>query len=299
MSFKALATTAFNRVGRQVLTVQKHSPVLLFGAGIVGVVAGVVLASRATLKLDEVLEKTQYDIELAKNTVHADYSDTDRQKDLVLLYLKAGVDVTKLYAPAIAVLGVSIAALTGSHVILTRRNTAMVAAYAALDRGFKEYRKRVIDKVGVDKERDLQYGLVSEEISETDEDGKVVKKKIKRLDGRNSSIYARFFDQNTKNWNRERSYNQMFIQCQQNYANDRLHAMGHVFLNEVYDMLGLERSREGAVVGWVKNNKDGGDNRIDFGVFQGDQWMGTLFVNGDENSILLDFNVDGVIWDKI
>ena len=108
-----------------------------------------------------------------------------------------------------------------------------------------------------------------------------------------NSIYARFFDETSTNWQRTQGYNQFFIQAQQNYANDLLKSRGHVFLNEVYDMLGLERSKAGAVVGWVKGN---GDNYIDFGVFQGDEWNAMRFVTGDERSILLDFNVDGVVY---
>jgi hypothetical protein len=70
-----------------------------------------------------------------------------------------------------------------------------------------------------------------------------------------------------------------------------------VFLNEIHDMLGLERTKAGAVVGWVMGGD--GDERIDFGVFKANEYMGQEFVNGNERSILLDFNVDGVIYDKI
>jgi hypothetical protein len=87
----------------------------------------------------------------------------------------------------------------------------------------------------------------------------------------------------------------MFIRSQQNYANDLLNARGHVFLNEVYDMLGIERTSAGAVVGWVRGN---GDNEIDFGVLN-DLHSGQRFINGDERSVLLDFNVDGVVYDLI
>lgn len=299
MSFKALTTAVLDKFGRQILTVQKHSPVLLFGVGVVGVVTGVVLASRATLKLEEVLEKTQGDLEVAKTIESLDYSDSDRQKDLVLLYIKAGVDIAKLYAPAIAVLGVSIAALTGSHVILTRRNTALVAAYAALDKGFKEYRKRVIDKVGEDKERELHYGVEAREVSEVAPDGTVSKRNVRTYDPNGYSQYARVFDQNNANFEKTPEYNLVFLRAQQNYANERLRARGHLFLNEVYESLGMDQSRAGAVVGWILSKDKDADNFVDFGIFDAKKPGARDFVNGREGAIFLDFNVDGVMFDKL
>jgi hypothetical protein len=64
-------------------------------------------------------------------------------------------------------------------------------------------------------------------------------------------------------------------------------------------MLGIDRSKAGSVVGWVITKEGTGDNFIDFGVFDGDNPRARDFVNGREGSILLDFNVDGVIYDKI
>jgi hypothetical protein len=86
----------------------------------------------------------------------------------------------------------------------------------------------------------------------------------------------------------------MFLQCQQNYFNQQLKARGHVFLNEIYDAIGLERSKAGTIVGWVTDGN--GDGYIDFGMFED---ASRRFINGIEPSILLDFNVDGVIYDLI
>ena len=61
-------------------------------------------------------------------------------------------------------------------------------------------------------------------------------------------------------------------------------------------MLGIPRSQAGAVVGWVLGE---GDDYIDFGMFDGNNMATRDFVNGYERSILLDFNVDGVIYDLI
>ena len=282
-------------VARNALLAQKASPGVLFGVGIVGTVASTVLACRATLKVDKVLEESRDKLETVKTLEHDDYSEKDRRKDTFLVYFQTGVKVGRLYGPAIIVGGLSIAALTSSHTILTRRNAALTAAYAALDKGFKEYRARVVAKYGEEEDRHLRYG--TREV--TVEDPKTKKKTttIKVAPG-DPSIYARFFDESSSSWSKESEYNFIFLKAQQNYANDLLHARGHIFLNEVYDMLGLERSKAGAVVGWLLTKNGSTDNFVNFGIFD-DSDRARDFVNGFEGSILLDFNVDGVIFDKL
>lgn len=296
MKLAVIKSLVTSKVARQILIVQKHSPVLLFGAGVVGVVGSAVLASRATLKMDAVLENAKNDLEKARTLEHAQYSEEDRKRDLVIIYVQTATRIVKLYAPAVGVGLLSIAALTGSHIILTRRNLAITAAYAALDRGFREYRARVVEELGIGKDKDFRYGLTDREIVVEDENGTKVET-VRDKAPHGVSVYARFFDETSPSWSKQHSYNQIFLQAQQCYANDLLNSRGHVFLNEVYDMLGISRTKEGAIVGWVKGSD--GDNFIDFGVFEGDRHSGMRFVLGHERSILLDFNVDGIIYDKI
>jgi hypothetical protein len=279
-------------VARNSLRIQAKSPGLLFGAGIVGVVGSTVLACRATLKMDEVLGEAKDKLDIARNLEHEDYSEADRKKDVSTIYIQTGVKVVRAYGPAIIVGGLSIAALTSSHTILTRRNAALMSAYAALEKGFAEYRARVVEKYGEDEDRNLRYGSRTEVVKE----GKVTHQ-ITRVGTDQPSIYARFFDEMNHNWNRNAEYNHIFLRCQQNYANDLLKSRGHVFLNEVYDMIGTPRTEAGAVVGWLLGV---GDDYVDFGIFtdKSNQKIRD-FVNGWEQAILLDFNVDGVIFDKI
>jgi hypothetical protein len=281
------------KIGRQILLGRKHSPTILFAGGVVGAVASTVMACRATLKLDEVLKETRNQIEDVKTLNHGNYSDHDRRQDLTVLYVRGTVKVVKLYSPAIAIGALSIAALTGSHNILTKRNAGLTAAYAALEKGFKEYRQRVIDEFGEDKDCEFRYGAEPHEI----EDKKGNKKTVKRVGPGGNSIYARFFDQLCPDWSPTPEYNMMFLKAQQNYANDLLRARGHIFLNEIYDMIGVERSKAGAVVGWVLDKP--GDGFVDFGIFDKNNPRARDFVNGREGAILLDFNVDGIIYDKI
>jgi hypothetical protein len=283
-------------VARNSLLLQKSSPQVLFGVGVVGMVGTTVLACRATLKMDTVLDEAKDKLETAKTLEHPEYSEKDRGRDVSLIYFQTGVKVVKLYAPAVIVGGLSIAALTSSHRILTRRNAALTVAYSALDKGFREYRARVVDKYGEEEDQNFRYGTRQVQIEDEDGKKKVVTRVATDVD---PSIYARFFDSYSPSWSKEPEYNMIFLKCQQNYANDLLRSRGHVFLNEVYDMLGLPRSKAGAVVGWLLSPNGETDNFVNFGVFDGRDGPARDFVNGIEGSILLDFNVDGVIYDKI
>jgi hypothetical protein len=291
---KLVPDTVINKMGRNALLLQKSSPGLLFGVGIVGVVGSTVLACRATLKMEEVLDEAKRKIDLAQSLEHDEYSEKDRHRDLSLIKFQSGVKIVKLYAPAIVVGGLSIAALTSSHNILTRRNAALTAAYAALDQGFREYRARVVDKYGEEEDRKLRYG--TEKVQVVDPDTK--KKKTIEIPG-DPSVYARFFDEYSTSWDRDPEVNRFFLSSQQNYANDLLKSRGHVFLNEVYDMIGVPRSKAGAIVGWLLTDDGSTDNYINFGIFEGKTQIIRDFVNGLEGAILLDFNVDGVIYDQI
>jgi len=298
MNLKTIGNLVTSNAGRQVLKLQKHSPTILFAAGVIGFGATVVLAARATLRVHDVLDRHQETKDKMLAMVDAEiaeYTPEDYKKDLVKLYANTTAHFVKLYGPSVVIGVTAIAALTGAHVVLNRRNVAVTAAYAAMQKGFREYRQRVMNEYGEEKDKEFRYGLVDGEIvEETDEGPKVVA--TKKLGGKDVSIYARFFDEYSTSYQKNQDYNRLFVKCQQNYANDLLRSRGHVFLNDVYDMLGLSRTKEGAVVGWVLGN---GDDYIDFGVFRGDQFMGQQFVNGNENSVLLDFNVDGVVYDLI
>lgn len=299
MKIKNVKNSVTTAIGRKGLQLSKNSPHLMFGAGVVGVVGTVVLASRATLQVEEVLADTQ-DLVAKVNMVAADhpdkYTSNNRTRDLTIIYSRSAGKLVKLYGPAI-VLGVaSIGLLTGAHVTLTKRNTAVMAAYATVDKAFKEYRQRVRDEYGDDKDRELFHGVVEREVYTERENGEPVIEKKRSPAGH--SQYARFFDANTnKNAHHHPEYNTLFLQSQQNYFNNILETRGHVFLNEVYAALGLEHTKAGAVVGWIKGE---GDGAIDFGIWSDDRMVQMHdFLTGHESAILLDFNVDGVIYDKI
>lgn len=294
---------------------KKHSPEILVVAGVIGVVTSAVMACKATTKVGEILDKTKEDVEAIHKceedeSVKDQYSSEDAKKDLAIVYVQTGVKFAKLYGPSIVLGALSITSILASNNILRKRNVALSAAYAAIDKGFKEYRSRVIERFGEEVDRELRFNLKAKKFDETvidEETGK--EKKVKKngfvVNRADISDYARFFDKYTEdedgnsilnsNWVNNYDYRMSFLKSQERYANDLLKAKKRVFLNEVYEMLGFPRTKAGQIVGWAYDPENPkGDNYIDFGLFSDN-----LRCVDDESdqAILLDFNVDGNIWD--
>lgn len=292
-----------NRAG---FKLKKHSPEILVIGGVVGVVASGVMACKATTKLSGILEETKETVEkieeVAANPdmVSEEYSQEDAKKDKVIVYTQTSLKVAKLYAPSIIIGSLSIGAiLTGSN-IFRKRNMALAAAYATIDKSFKEYRSRVVSRFGEEVDRELKYNIRKEEIKEQieDENGKkkTVKNVIDVIDPNQFSDFAVCYDSGNIGWTNDPESNKVFLIHQQNYANELLQRRGHLFLNEVYDMLGFNRTRAGQMVGWLYDEENPtGDNFVDFGIFDVNRERNRDFVNGYERSIILDFNVDGNI----
>lgn len=304
--FMTNITRTFNRVGLQV---RKHSPEILIVAGVVGTVVSAVMACKATTKLSGIMDnaKGQVDaIHYAKEhpeELKEEYTPEDAKKDLTIVYTKTGIELVKLYGPSIALGALSIAGILTSNSIHRRRNVALAAAYTAVDTGFKQYRGRLIERFGEQLDKELRYNIQNVEVEEkiVDDKGKekTVKKTVEVVDTTGFSDYARLYDDGNAGWDKDPEYTLMFLKHQQNYANDKLRTQGHLFLNEVYDMLGIPRSKAGQIVGWIydeKNNNHDGDNFVDFGIYT---QANKNFLDGYEKVALLDFNVDGPIYNKI
>ena len=155
-----------NRAG---LKIKKYSPEILIGVGIVGVVSSTVMACKATLKAGEIIEEAKTRVgtihEVAENPdFEGKYTENDKKKDLTITYVQAAAKFAKLYGPAVVVGGLSIGCIVTSHSMMRKRNIALGAAYAALDRGFKDYRSRVIERFGKDLDRELKYNIKSKEL---------------------------------------------------------------------------------------------------------------------------------------
>lgn len=313
-------TRSFHGIG---FKIKKHSPEILVFAGIAGVVTSTVMACKATTKLSGILEESKGNIDQLHDYVDTNgysekYSEEDYKKDLALVYFQSGIKVAKLYAPAVGVGVISISAIIMSNRILSKRNVALAAAYATIDKSFKSYRDRVIERFGKRVDYELKNGIKAKEVEveEIDEKGnKVTTKKTEYVIDSEPSEYARWFAPGNDNWNDDPYYNLLFLKRQQQYANEKLRIKGYLFLNDVYRSLGLPETKAGQVVGWIYDEDrevDGIDGYVDFGIYDvnvngygNDNMCDKIseqridFVNGLEVPILLDFNVDGNIWDKM
>ena len=299
---------AVNKIG---FKLQKRSPEILVAAGVVGVIVSAVMACKATTKAGEIVEETNSTLDeihtAAKNGVTKagkDYSAEDQKKDTVIAYVHAGVMYAKLYGPAIVMGGASIACILASHRILKKRNVAIAAAYTALDKSFKDYRDRVVERFGEQVEKELRYNIKAKEVETTIVDDNGKEKKIKEVkdsaasgwDPSNHSPYARFFDETNPAWMKDPEQSRFYLKALQAQANDKLRARGHLFLNEVYETLRFPLTDYGQAVGWIydiKNPK--GDNFVDFGIFEVRREKDCEFGGDYVEGFILDFNTVGDI----
>lgn len=308
MSKNALTTKVVSSLSKARFQVKKHSPEILVVTGIVGAVTSAVLACKATTKVSGILEKTKEDVDTIHDVVNSpefaeDYTVEDSKKDLAIVYAKTGLQLAKLYAPSVILGALSITSILASNNILRKRNVALAAAYAAVDKGFKEYRGRVVDRFGEAVDRELKYNIKAKQIEETVVDEKGKEKKVKKtvdvVSSELDSPYAKFFDESCEAWEKDPELNLMFLRAEQNWANDRLQSRKYLFLNEVYERLGINPTAAGQHVGWIydpENPDHKGDNYVDFGIYNTHREKSRNFVNGIEPVILLDFNPDGDIY---
>ena len=303
-------TRAFHKVG---FKLKKHSPEILVVAGVIGTVTSAVMACKATLKVNDVIDETKETIEnihycAGKGLKTADgeeYTQEVANKELTIVYIQTGWKFAKLYGPAVLLGVASIGCMVGSNQILRKRTIALGAAFTAMDRSFKEYRGRVIERFGKDLDRELRFNTKAKQIEETvvDENGEesTVTKTVEIVDPNvTHSIYSVVFCEGNTGWTKNAELNKVFLLQQQNYANDKLRLNGVLTLNEVYDMIGAPRTAYGQLAGWVYTEDSSvGDNFVDFGIFDINSEKKCDFINGIERSIILDFNCIGNVLDYI
>lgn len=316
MNVQTIKNAVGTKFGRTGLVLQKHSPEILLGVGLVGMVATVVMASRATLKVEEILKQRDDALNMINEATEVDqkdrplYSDEDATKDKAVVYVQTGLKFAKLYGPAIGLGVLSVGAILASHGVMAKRQVSLVAAYNILAEGYRSYRERVVEELGADADRNFHLGITEDEYFEKEvgEDGKKVKvKKTQRSHNpRHYSEYSVIYDESNPNFRGDRLMDRSFILGQQNYLNDQLRLHGHVYLNQAYEALGFPHTVAGAIVGWVLRDdpkqmkEEGRDGYVSFGLFDANNDPATQeFMNGTNPSVILDFNVDGIMFDKI
>lgn len=311
-TLQKISNTAQNVMAKSRFTVKKYAPEILIGVGITSFVGTVILSCRATLHAEEILDRHKREMDSIKdakelaeaNPKKYEYENSLYIQDKGRVYVRTFVDFTKLYLPAVAMGGLSVTCLLSAHNILNKRYIGVVAAYNALATSFDAYRDRVREEHGEVMDRHYMYGTdIKEVMVETvDENGKKTKKKEYVETGLNPNINANpsdgavFFDSRNKNFDPNPEFSLSFLRGVQSMLNDKFYCNKCMTLNEVYEALGFKPTQSGQVIGWVWGL---GDNLIDFGLYNPNNQNTVDFINGRTNSLLLEFNHDGIIWDYL
>ena len=301
MNLSSIVPAAKFAVGRTSLVLSKHAPDILVGSGIVGFIATAVTASKATLTLGDILDKDREDLDRIHESSNDErYSEVYTKKDIAhdktIVYTRLLTKTVKHYAPSLILAAASTACILGAHGMMRQRLAGAIAAYEAVDRAYSTYKDRIRKALGDEFADEIEKRVPM------DEDGPDGKK-LFDLDPVNGikqiSTYARVFGADNGHWSPSKAQCEMFLAAQQNYFNDILKTRGHVFLNEVYDALGFDRTPAGAVVGWVRGH---GDDYIDFHYQEGaERVIRNVKGYGDilATEYAIDFNVDGVMYQMI
>lgn len=294
---KNLATLAFK--------LKKAGPTIAVVSGVAGTaVAGVWAVKKTIDGLDDIIEEFNEDMSEVKEQKLG-------KRAKARVYIKGAWKVTKLYAGPILLECASGAFILYGFKIVDGRLVSMTAAAAAAEEtnrrlkdDFDGYRKALQGKYGEDFDKDLTWEVPGCKVNGSqpvDEDGNKgtweIQEVVRGQRGDAISPYAVIFDEMSTEWSNDPEYNKMTLLRIQQTCNDMLHAKGFLFLNDVYKELGVPETRVGQMVGWIDGD---GDSYVDFGLYNVRAVNNRAeFINGYEPSILLDFNVDGVIWDKI
>jgi len=302
-----LATTVSSLAHKTKFFCQKNSPEIFMGLGIVTLGASLIGVGRASLKANEVIKEHKANLEnineCLENSEKYDYTHEDANIDIKKSYRNMALQMVCLYGPSIALAGVSVACFVHSNSILKSRNAALSSALAGVTREFKRYREKVIEKYGADVDREMRYAIKKEKVKDPDTNEKTEKAFGEKTSSENDyGPTTRIFDELNPNWQPVNAFNRSFLQAQERYANNILIARGVLYLNDVYDMLGFDKTPEGQVLGWLyrpNDNNHGGANFVDFGMFNFAKTSSKDFALGLTDSVVLDFNIDGYILDKV
>lgn len=309
MKFSNFVETASRVAHKAMFKVKKHSPEILIAVGAVGIVAGTVATCKATLKVPPIVEEADKTLEMIHGVQDgtleipegAVYTENDADRDIVIVYVQTAVKVLKLYAPAILLIGGGLGCMIGSHVIMKKRYSAAVAAYAAVSKAFEEYKARVAERFGDDVQKEIETGIKAVDISATDKDGNNTTVKGEEHDGKTDDPYTFLFDENNAptTWEKDPEINRITLLQAQRSCMMKLKTRGYLFLNEALDSIGMRGTQIGQFAGWIYDptNPDI-DSFIDFGIYSDDP-IKQAFLKGYEPNIWLHFNCDGNIIDKI
>lgn len=290
----------------------KNSPKILLGVGIAAEIGSTALAVYSTMKIDTVMDhhrdkmiKIQKDAKRAESDEELVYDEKAQKHDKTMVYVETSAEMVRLYLPTIFLTATGVGCILSSYGIASKRYAELAAAFTAVSKKFTDYRQNVRKKYGNEQDRVFYQDIV--ETKEKGEDGKNHQVKKYKDDEKDHKVtrddLSVYFDEYSVYWDKYNpEMNVAHLRSVLQMANDQLIAEGHLFLNDVYKMLGLSDTSAGAVLGWIYDD-DHPTSYVDFNVFgvnSDDPWDYNNNCPWDgQMGILLDFNVDGIIYDKI
>lgn len=288
-----------NGVGLQL---KKAAPDIMFAAGIALSAVSVIEFCKKSDKGLPVAKQFKENVqELSEEHSDGAYNDKTYCTLVAEEAVKAGKELGKIYWKPAVMWVASTALVAGSHYILKDRNATLTIIASGLGAELKTLHQRIIERYGEDVDKELKFGTETKEIEtrsideETGEE--VVNKSVVPVNNGGFSLFARYYDEACIGWRNNAELNKSFLLAREAEANRRLDKQGYLFLNDVYEMLGMKKTRAGQKVGWKKNSRFG-DGYVSFGIFNTRQGNRD-FVNGYQPIVLLDFNVDGEIIDAM
>ena len=252
--------TLNNLVARAGKMASDNSPLILTAIGCVGTVTTAVLASKATIKAVDIIAQEQLRLDLTSPQERAYQLDN---KDRVLL-------VWKEFMPAI-VSGVgTITCIICANRIGTRRAAAMAAAYSLSERAFVEYKDKVVEQIGKNKEQKVRDEVMQDRMTRD----RVDAQEIFATGGGGDLCYekftARYFYSSMEN-----------IKHAQNRVNHDINNGVYASLSDFYDYLGLDHTGVSDELGW------NGDHLMDI-------TFSTTLADGNRPCIAFDYRVEPV-----
>lgn len=221
------------------ISMRKHSPEILTGIGIAGMVSTTVMAVRATPKALMLIEEE-------KRRQNADIRETAKangETEIVHIDKLSHVDTIKTtwkcYIPAVITGTLSAACLIGASSVNLRRNAALATAYTLSESALKDYRDKVIETVGEEKEKEVRKAVAKEQIERNPVENNEVIITSTGDDLCYDVLSGRYFKSDVSK-----------IKQAVNEINRQLLFDTYVSLNSFYDAIGLDGTKIGDDLGW-------------------------------------------------
>lgn len=291
---------------RAMRSISAHSPELLMILGTAGVIGGTIVVAKQTTKVEDELEDIrteQSDLKYMHRTHPDDMDEKEYKKELFAIKRGAALKVAKIYAPGVLLIGGGIACYFSAFGIMKKRQGILVASLAAANKAFEEYRARVIEDQGVEKDKEYLYGLKKEKITtDTIDDNGKKKKVTEEVYTKDRDMVSRYAIRFTPEFSTEASsdvnYNVAMLKSIESAYNAMLPSHKKVYLSEVYHELGVDETFESRLVGWDYNADAHGDGKIHFEITEIVEWDASE-PRGYHKELIVDFNVDGDIAHKL